>query len=314
LVVTFDAGILFSQKDKKIRQHFKEVNQNKQESALILFKLFESERKIPIILGALTGRMIRFLKKNGIQSPLITGIYLTPYLISGMIKKVATIVEEAAFNYKIALVGGADNMGQAILNWLIVEGFQNIIIIEDSNIELNSIKNKYMSEIRQQYLHLTTNIGAVREKDIVIVATALPPILIKTNMLTPGTIIIDDTHPSNVAKSVVSNKVAVLGVMAKVPKLKYDFSMDQMSKNETVTSLAEGSLVMASNNRLIRAYDEVYASDNRKCQLDLIRKIAQRGGELGITFANFRDYNSYISDRCPICILSVRRQTEEVEN
>jgi len=93
----------FPQTDRETKRHFQEVSQKKKEEALILLKFFESEGKIPIILGALTGRIARFLKKQGIQSPLITGIYLTPCFISGMIKKIAVIAKEIALEYRIAL-------------------------------------------------------------------------------------------------------------------------------------------------------------------------------------------------------------------
>ena len=295
----------FDRTEHKLFQARQSIVEEKKNQLLAILKLFESKGDIPIILGALTGRLARFLKGNGIKSPLVTGIYLTPWIISGILEQIATIASERVIDFRIALVGGAGNMGQAILNWLIAEGFaENLTIIEATENELGSL-SKHYPEIGTKDLLTDINAG-VKDKDIVIVATASPRALINADMLSPGTIVIDDTHPSNVGKDIQNDKIQILRVMAHVPELSYVFPMDQKKPDEAVTCLAEGIIVAENRDALTSDYHQALVNPERAVQLFLMRKISRMAEELGISSAPFRDYENFVPEQTIVSIRSLR--------
>jgi hypothetical protein len=281
---------LEKEKRQSYRPKMKILQARREEMTKILLAL-QQKLDFPIILGALTGRMIKCLTKKGVQGPFLTGNYLTPYLISEMIKRVAEIAQERLEDYQIALVGGAGSMGLNILYWLMYRDLeQNITVIDINREKLESVKEQFPG------IRISQDIKQSQGKDIVIVATAAPQVLLKKTMLSKGTIVIDDTHPSNVTANLDQKDTVVLSVMADVPGIKYTFPISQIGDQDVVTCAAEGVVVLEAG---------FYETSGYIQTIKIISQLAHKAQELGISFAPFREKGKYVSD---IEIYNIRRR------
>jgi|GEM_PF-6584989 len=283
--------------DREKHKHQKVVRDARWNDVFVILDYLEKRiGPIPIILGALTGRMSRYLIKNKIESPLICGINLTPNIITEMIEQIGSICGENPRNYKIALIGGAGQMGRSILSWLVYSGkSKNVIVIEADQKKLETIRQGFGQP------SLSTKMKDLHGADIVIVATAASSSIIDEELLDPGTIVIDDTHPSNVDQSIPRSRNIILRVMASVPKLGYSFPMDQLGPTESVTCLAEGCIVSQEIDEYIKQ-DEFIRQSESTGEISFLKKylstlmISGNAKELKITRAPFRDKVGFVSD------------------
>jgi len=239
--------------DREKHRHNTQVKERSWQDALDILACIEREFGLmPIILGALTGRMTKFLKHGGIKSPLVTGTILTPIIIEDMIEKIVDLSQEDFSNRKISLIGGAGAMGRAILLWLVQKRVtDNLLVVEAGEQEVKRLRSLFPEESGFHF-SCTCDIKEIKDSKLVIVATAAPNAIITQDMLSPDTIIIDDTHPSNVAEDITN---PVFHVMAIVPGLKYKFPMDQKEPGEAVTCFAEGVLI-TGEKEAFRFYED----------------------------------------------------------
>jgi predicted amino acid dehydrogenase len=184
---------------------------------------------------------------------LVTGTILTPIIVGEMIDKIADFIKENPSNWKISLIGGAGIMGRSIFLWLTKRGFaNNLLVVEASDQEVKHLKGLFPEEEGFRFA-CTHNIKEIKDSNLVIVATAAPNAIVTQDMLSPNTVIIDDTHPSNVAEDVINT---VFRVMAIVPGLRYKFPMDQKEPGEAVTCFAEGILLAKAEEAFIFYEDD----------------------------------------------------------
>jgi len=271
--------------NREKHKHNTQVKERSWQDALTILSCIEREFGLmPIILGALTGRMTKFLKHGGIKSPLVTGTILTPIIVGEMIDKIADFAQENPLNWKISLIGGAGIMGRSILLWLIKRGFaNNLLVVEASDQEIKHLKSLFPEE-EGFYFACTYNIKEIKDSNLVIVATAAPNAIVTQDMLSLNTVIIDDTHPSNVAKDVVN---AVFRVMAIVPGLRYKFPMDQKEPGEAVTCFAEGVLLAKAKEAFIFYEDDSSAHWYQR-QITAIAWMNQRMCQFGNVTSSFK--------------------------
>jgi predicted amino acid dehydrogenase len=171
-------------------------------------------------------------------------------------------------------------MGRAILLWLIKEGFtDNLLVVEANEQEVKHLKTLFPEE-EGFHFACTCDLRAIRDSHLIIVATAAPNAIITKDMLSPNAVIIDDTHPSNVAEDVTNT---VLRVMAIVPGLKYEFPMDQKEPGEAVTCFAEG-ILLADNVDGFRFYkDDSLTTPWHKLQTDAMEWFSKTAAIYGVT-------------------------------
>jgi len=264
--------------NREKHRHNTQVKEKSWQDALDILACIERAFGLmPIILGALTGRMTKFLKHSGIESPLVTGTTLTPIIIGEMIDKIASSTQESPSDWKISLIGGAGEMGRKILLWLDKRGLaNNLLVVEANEQEIRRLKSLFPEEEGFNFT-CTCDLGEIKDSKIVIVATAAPNAIITQDILSPNTVIIDDTHPSNVAKDVTNT---VFRVMAIVPGLKYEFPMDQKEPGEVVTCFAEGILLAGAQEAFI-FYEDDSTTPWYKKQTVAIAWINQRIGQFG---------------------------------
>ncbi|MFA6437187.1 MAG: hypothetical protein WC242_03415 [Candidatus Paceibacterota bacterium] len=269
--------------DREKHRHNTQVKERSWQDALDILERIEREFGLmPIILGALTGRMTKFLKHGGIKSPIVTGTILTPIIIQDMIEKIVFPVQKDS-DLKISLIGGAGVMGRAILLWFAQKRVtDNLLVVEANEQEVRRLRDLFPEESGFHFA-CTCDLKKIKDSDLVIVATAAPNAIITQDMLSPNTIIIDDTHPSNVAKDVTN---IVLRVMAVVPGLEYKFPMDQQEPGEAVTCFAEGILI-AGEKEAFRFYDDDPSTPWYK-QIGALVWINERVHQLGNVTSSFR--------------------------
>jgi len=280
--------------DREKHKHQKVVRDARWNDVFVILDYLEKRiGPIPIILGALTGRMSRYLIKNKIESPLICGINLTPNIITEMIEQIGSICGENPRNYKIALIGGAGQMGISILSWLIYSGKgKNMVVVEANQKRLEIIRQTFGESSN---FSLSTEMKDIQGADIVIVATAASSSIIGEELLDPGTIVIDDTHPSNVDQSIPRSRNIILRVMASVPELEYDFPMDQLGSAESVTCFAEGCIALQETDEFIRQVESIKRLPSMN-EYFLSLMMRERAKKLKITMASFRDEVGFVSD------------------
>jgi hypothetical protein len=270
--------------NREKHRHNTQIKEKSWQDALDILTCIEREFGLmPIVLGALTGRMTKFLKHGGIKSPLVTGSILTPIIVGEMIDKIAEITQENPSDWKISIIGGAGIMGRSILLWLTKRGFaNNLLVVEASDQEIKYLKGLFPEE--SFHFACTCDIRKIRDSKLVIVATAAPNSIITQDILSPNTVIIDDTHPSNVAEDVTNT---VFRVMAIVPGLRYKFPMDQKEPGEAVTCFAEGVLLARAKEAFVFYEDDPSAHWYQR-KITAMAWMNQRMSQFGNVTSSFR--------------------------
>ena len=247
-------------------------------------------------LGALTASFSKgglAINSKGKPIGITTGRAYTTKTVTDYVKQ---CIVEFGFNkskVQIAIVGAGGSIGSSCAKILAYYGIKNFLFIDlpkRAEHLKQTIENIKMDQAEIN-IFISHSIHDIKNADIIITATNAPEVLVVSEDLTPGTIIINDAQPSDVSIDVLKNRQDVLvieGGVIHTPGIKGHLNMGLADEEDTFCCLGE-VLILAHNQHF-----EDFALG--ELDIKLINRIENMSEELSINLAKFQNSLGYISE------------------
>ena len=250
-------------------------------------------------LGALTSSVT-----NGgldiageVSVSLATGRTMTAIAVAEYLSHLLFYFQERIEERHIAIIGAGGSVGATTALLLAKKGARHLLLID---LERKSERMKRFVEDllgHQDDLKITIShhIGDIKKADVVVTATNAPEALVTSDDVMPGTIIIDDAQPSDIAKEVMERDdvLVVFGGIVKTPRIESHFNFSLGKKDENFSCLAETMLLARENIHKNFAIGHITMA-----QLDQIDALARTVGFTIATLQNsVRTYTKKDFDR-----------------
>lgn len=194
---------------------------------------------------------------------------------------------------KIAIVGAAGGIGKGVLSLLIEKGIKNFTLI-DLERKLENIKEHIITshndKINNLCIETDHRLSAIKGSRIIIAATSSPEIVIKSEDVDSGTIIINDAQPSDIDPNILTNRDDVLvieGGVVRTDNINCHFDLGLHHKNDIYSCLAEAVLLSYVNN-IGSHYIELNANNQQL--------LKQLSSDMNFRIAGFQNSQGYVSE------------------
>lgn len=190
----------------------------------------------------------------------------------------------------IAIVGAAGSIGRISAEILATAGAQHFLFVDLER--KHGAVEELAKDLRARHEHIHTRIthdlSELTEYPFIITATNAAGALVTPKHVQPGTVIVDDAQPSDVAKELWdSNEVLVASAGAvHTPGISANFKMGLAGKHDNYCCLAE-VMVLAH-----RRYDKHFVLN--RPTIELVEQVAQDSKALGFSVAPFQTPWGYI--------------------
>ncbi len=216
-----------------------------------------------------------------------TGHAYTGYNVTRYIFKITDDYGIDLSNVTVGIVGAAGSIGGISAKILARAGVKKLILIDLQR------KTEVVNELAKGLegdIVVTNNLSALKDADFVIAATNAPGALIESEHVSPGTIIVDDAQPSDVAQNVFDrDDVIVLEAGAvSTPGIKSNFNIGLHGAEINYCCMAE-LLILASVY-----HDGHYLTGPPT--LKYVDEMQDLGERLGFTLAPYQNMHSLISE------------------
>lgn len=161
---------------------------------------------------------------------------------------------------KIAIVGAAGGIGSGVAISLARKQYRNFMLIDlerklPSLVRRIKVIEEHSKELNIQMSH---KISEVSSCSVIIAATSSPEIVIRSDDVESGTIIINDAQPSDISPDIVKNRSDVLvveGGVVHTPDINCHFNLGLAHKTDIFSCLAETLFLSYLNDRQHRLSD-----------------------------------------------------------
>ncbi|MDD3292788.1 MAG: hypothetical protein PHI45_00860 [Candidatus Pacebacteria bacterium] len=196
-----------------------------------------------VMLGALTAPATSaglWLKtKNQIKLGITTGNTYTAAVAIQATEKAIDLAGLNLDNIKIAIVGSAGVIGEAVVKYFNKKN-ANLILVERSLERFDRLKNK----LQGKNFELTDNLKNIINADVLITATSHPEALITGDLLKKNAIVIDVAEPSDVVsdiKKIRPDVISIDGGRVKWNKININFKIG-LPSNVGFACMTEGMM------------------------------------------------------------------------
>ncbi|MFC1721065.1 hypothetical protein ACFLY0_00800 [Patescibacteria group bacterium] len=219
-----------------------------------------------------------------------TGRAYTAKTVTDYAKKCIHEFDFKIDDVRIAVVGAAGSVGSTSAKILAKFGVRNFLFIdiERKKENLKQLHNHLIAKYPGISIHVSQKISDIKNSDIVIAATNSPEVIIKSNDVSPGTIIINDAQPSDVSEEVLDMEdvLVIEGGVINTPGIKCNFNLGLAGREDTFCCLGE-VLILAHCGKF-----ENFALGN--LDLNLVNKITKMATSIDIGLSQFQNSGSYI--------------------
>jgi predicted amino acid dehydrogenase len=236
-------------------------------------------------LGALTSS----LSRGGLDLVDIPGISITTghaYTGHTVTKTLLARLKEVRVPYEsslctIAIVGAAGSVGSISAEILASKSVKNLLLVdlERKMDAVHSLREKLTSRHPELTVECSQDMTTLKRAVGVITATNAPDALIRSEYITPGTILVDDAQPSDISPELYDrDDIVVLEAGAVyTPGISSNFNMGLADKYDNFCCLAE-VLILAS-----RKHTHNFVVN--RATLKDVEHIKEGGEALGFTLA-----------------------------
>lgn len=223
------------------------------------------------------------------------------YITTGRTYTVKNIIDYVGFcvgkfnldssNVKIGIVGAAGGIGSGVAVALARKGYKNFLLID---LERKNLRLKNRIEILEKHatnlkIELSHKVNDVESCQIIIAATSSPEIVIRSEDVSSGTIIINDAQPSDVSPEILNNRSDVMvieGGVLNAPNMNCHINFGLANKDDIFSCLAETLLVTYLKSEQHHSLDDfdsdLYARlEELSVQLDFNMSIQNDLGIIG---------------------------------
>ncbi|MFA6215586.1 MAG: hypothetical protein WC768_03395 [Patescibacteria group bacterium] len=224
--------------------HNKKLAKNKFISAAKLAKKFD----VKILgLGALSASLTRggLDISEKVKIGITTGHALTVDTVVNHLYSISNLLEIDIKKIKVAIVGAAGSIGSNSAKLLAKDNQIREILLVDvprKRNELDQLRKTLQNINSNLDVFVSDRIEDIKNYDIIITATNLPDVLIKSEYLKAGAVIIDDAQPTDVSEEVykLRNDVMVLeGGVVNIKGLNVNFDFGLKNKGDIFSCLGE---------------------------------------------------------------------------
>jgi fatty aldehyde-generating acyl-ACP reductase len=248
-------------------------------------------------LGALTASMTDggVYLSDKVKCGVTSGHAYTTAIIVDMLEGVAKIMERDLSTLSVAVVGAAGYMGNPVSR-LVAKKNPGRLFLVDRQTKKQSLEKlaKEISEPRKEVVDprrvvVSINLSKLKEADIVIVVTNSLEVIIKSEHLKPGAVVLDDTAPRNTSMELVLQRpdILILDVVAQAPDVLSNFNFKFPLKHDIYTCLGEALILGA------RHWQQNYAVGH--FDYGLVDVISKWGQEMGFGIAPFRSFSQLVT-------------------
>ncbi len=258
-------------------------------------------------LGALTSSVTKggldLVNKTTVN--ITTGHAYTAYNVTQNVFHIISHYDLPVEKITVAIVGAAGSVGSTSAKLIARKGIRKILLIDLER------KHGSFEALRQELLSLNPNIeivfskhiGDIKEAHFVIAATNAPEALIKNEDLSPGTIVVDDAQPSDVAPEVLDRHdvLAIEAGVTHTPHVNSHFNFGLKDKHDNFCCMAE-VLILASQE-----WNEHYVIN--RATLDLVDEISALGEKLGFHIGAFQNFKEIIKkDKIDLVVSTLKHK------
>ena len=242
-------------------------------------------------LGAMTGSMTEggagLTTKDGFV--VTAGRAYTSFVVKSYVDDVVQKFHLQKKDITIAIVGAAGGVGTAVAGLILREEYKQIILI-DSERKLEYVHAYLQNHPNVHNVTTTHLISAVRTAHIIVTVTNAPEAVIQSDDIMPGTVIVDDAQPSDIAPEIIEARKDILvveaGVLRGHEKIRIGTNFRLANPHELYCCLGE---VIA-----IAAGDWKGQYEPRNITPEHIDAIAQIAAQLGFSLAPYQAYGKMI--------------------
>lgn len=243
-------------------------------------------------LGAMTASLSRG-GKDIVEN--IEEVYVTTgrtFTVKNIVDYVEYVTQKFGLNKEtvsISIVGAAGGIGSGVAVDLARKKFKNFLLIDLerklSHLEKHiEVLEGHSDNLKVRVSHKVNDVGS---STIIIAATSSPEIVIRSEDVNSGSIIINDAQPSDVSPDILKNRPDVLvieGGVLSAPGINCHFNMGLAKKDDVFSCLAETLLLahtQTDRHHSINEFDSDLYSQLEKLSSDLGFKMSMQNN-LGI--------------------------------
>jgi predicted amino acid dehydrogenase len=203
-------------------------------------------------LGALTAS----ITKGGLDLTSKTKIVVTTgnsLTVAVAVKSIKDILRKKQLSFPktvIAIIGATGSIGRGVALLLAAQYPKNLILIGRTPAHLTELKNAICTNHTRINLVISTEVAQIQNADIIIVATASPEVLIKSEYLKQGAIIYDVSQPQNVSPDIIQKRADVSiidGGIVSTPGINYHFNFGL--PRETAFACLTETMILAAEKK-----------------------------------------------------------------
>ncbi len=245
-------------------------------------------------LGALTASFSKGGKEiESLGVGITTGRAYTVKTVTDYAKKVLHLFSLPKEKVQVAIVGAAGSIGSACAKILALDGVKNFLFV-DLERKAEHLK-KHVEELANKHhdikIAISHRVGDIKGYDIIIAATSAPEVVIISDDLSPGAVVINDAQPSDISPEIIAERpdvIVIEGGVVHTPTVRCNFNMSLADRNDTFCCLGE-VLILAHN----RHFDHYALGE---LDLSLIEHIEELAKNFPISLAPFQNNSGYVSE------------------
>lgn len=260
-------------------------------------KLAESKGARFIGLGAMTASLSRGGRDVIDHLP---NVYITTgrtYTTKNISEYIDHCVSRFGLNketVKVGIIGAAGGIGSSTAIVLARKGYRNFVLV-DLERKLETLKKRILAieeHSSEASIVVSHQLSAIADCGVIVAATSAPEVVLKSEHVQPGTIIINDAQPSDVSPEIVENRKDVLviegGVVAS-QNINCHFNMGLAKKTDIFSCLAETLLLAYGDAKIHYSVDDFDA--------DLYEHLEEQRHKIGLQISDFQNDLGYIPKR-----------------
>jgi len=264
-------------------------------------------RSLGAKFAGMAGLVASFSKGGNFLAENIKGIGFTTghaFTIANIYDITKSIIKGVSLDIsksKVAIVGAAGSIGSGVSKLIAVNNVKEILLVDmalassrDKLVKLEYVLKKINKNIA---IKLSTTVDDVVNYDILIVATNAITSIIRSRHLKKGAIIIDDSFPKNVSRSIIRERDDIILLEGGVAQFLHKHNVYVARNMPDLLELSISKLVSCKQaygclceTFILAAYGHKGNYGLGDADPKLAKDIWQKGQIVGVTSATFQNY------------------------
>jgi len=244
------------------------------------------------LVSSLTKGGLDLVNSERVKINITTGHALTVHTVTSNLFKFVELFGVDKNKVVVAIVGATGSIGSSSLKVLARAGYDNFLLIDvEKKAHFFDDLIKYLKEMNPDVkVEISHKVNSIKKADFIITATNAPEVLVKSEDLKSGAVVIDDAQPSDVDPEVFDRDdvIAIEGGLIYTPEINNHFNMGLKKKHDNFSCMGEIAVLAAHE------YKQNYVIN--KPTLELIDEISGMARKMGIGLSQFQNAKEIISE------------------